>query len=57
VSEDSNSSASWREQALQNFDGGRLPCTVRTQKSEAFAGFDLQADAADGFDFSVIGLA
>src|ERR1700686_4587706 len=31
--------------------------SVWAEESEALAGFDAQADSADGFDFSVVGLA
>ena len=57
VAEDADFSGSGREQALEDFDGGGLPCSVGAKQSEALAGFDAQADAADGFDFSVVGLA
>ncbi len=57
MAEDTDFSGSRREQALKNFDSGGLPCSVGAEESEALAGFDAQADAADGFDFSVVGLA
>src|SRR5208337_1820665 len=57
MTEDADFSGSGCEQALEDFDGGGLPCSVGTEQAEAFAGFDLQAEAADGFDFAVVGLA
>src|SRR4029077_10174744 len=57
VTEDANVARRRREQTLKDFDGRGLPCSVGAEESEALAGFDLQADAADGFDFSVVGLA
>ena len=57
VSEDADFSGSGCEQALEYFDGGGLPCSVWAKESEALAGFDTEADATDGFDFSVVGLA
>jgi hypothetical protein len=57
VSEDTDFSGSGCEQALEYFDGGGLPRSVGAEESEALAGFDAQADSADGFDFSVVGLA
>ncbi len=57
VAEDADFAGGRREQAFEDFDGRRLPCSVRTEQAEALAGFDLQAEAADGFDFAVVGLA
>ena len=45
------------EQAFQDFDGRGLPRTVRTEQAETFAGGDFEVQAADGFDFPVVGLA
>ena len=57
MTEDADFSGTRREQALENFNGSGLPCSVGAEESEALAGFDTQANAADGFDFSVVGLA
>src|SRR5260221_12765734 len=56
MAEDGDFAGSRREQPFQDFDGGGLPCPIGTEESEALARFDAQADPADGFDFSVVGL-
>ena len=57
VAEDADFAGGGREQAFEDFDGRGLPCSVRAEQAEAFAGFDAQTEAADGFDFAVVGLA
>ncbi len=46
-----------REQTLEDFDGGGLPCAVRTEQPEAFAGSDGQRQASHRFDLAVVGFA
>jgi hypothetical protein len=57
VSQDADFTRGGCEQTFEDFDGRGLPRSIRTEEAEALAGLDLQADAADGFDFSVVGLA
>ncbi len=57
VPENADFSGSGREQAFEDFDGSRLPCSVGAEKTEAFAGLDAQAEAADSFYLAVVGLA
>jgi hypothetical protein len=45
------------EQPFKDFDRGGLPCPIRAQEPEALPGLNLQTESANGFDFSVIGLA
>jgi hypothetical protein len=45
------------DKSLEDFDGGGLPRSVRTQKAKALSGLDFQTQPADGFDFTVVGLA
>src|SRR5580698_5007520 len=44
------------EQAFQNFDGRGLAGTVRAEQTETFASLDFEIQAADRFDFTVVGL-
>src|SRR3989442_9298262 len=44
------------EQALQDFDGGGLPCTVWPEQAETFPGFDLEVQPANGLDLAVVSL-
>ena len=57
VAKDANFAGGRCEQAFEDFDGRGLPCSVRTEESEALASVDLQAEAADGFNFAIVGLA
>ena len=46
-----------RQQTFQDFDGGGLPCSVRSEQAEALARLDFQIQPADGFNLAVVGLA
>jgi hypothetical protein len=48
---------SWLQQTFENFDGCRLPCPIRPEQAETFAGMNLQIQSANGFDLAVIRLA
>jgi len=45
------------QQAFENLDARRFAGAVRSKQAESFAFADLQVQAAEGFDFAVIGLA
>ena len=57
VAKNAHFSSGRGEQAFEDFDGRGLPCSVRTEESEALASVDLQAQAAYGFNFAIVGLA
>jgi hypothetical protein len=45
------------EKAFENFDGCGLACPVGSEKSETFARVNGEIQAADRFDFAVVGFA
>ena len=57
AAEDADLAGSGFEQAFENFDGGGFAGAVGAEQAEAFAFVDLQIEAAQGFDFGVVGLA
>jgi hypothetical protein len=57
VTENRNLARGGIEQPFKDFDRGGLPCPIRPQEPEALSGLNLQAQSANGFYFSVIGLA
>ncbi len=42
-----------RAQSFQNFDGGSLPCAVRSEQSEDFAPADFEIDSADSLKIAI----
>ena len=57
VAENVDLAGSGIEQAFEDFDGGRFARAIGSEQAEAFAGLDLEVEAADGFHFAVVGLA
>ena len=45
------------EQPLEDFDGGRLPCSVGPEQAETFARLNFKIQTANGFDLAVVSLA
>src|SRR5689334_4773282 len=45
------------KKTFENLNGGRLPCTVRSQQTKALACADLKVESANGLHFSVISFA
>ena len=55
--QDRHLTGSWRQQALEDFNGRSLPRPVRTEQAEALASFDLEVQPANGLYFAFVGLA
>ncbi len=50
---DGNAAAVGIAKTFQNFNGSGLACAIRPEQAENFSFFDVEADAANGFDVAV----
>src|SRR5579872_6241289 len=55
IAEDLNLAGRWRQQAFEDFDGGRLARAIGAEQPEAFAFVDLQIQTTNGFNLALIG--